>query len=278
MARFEGRAYHGVEVRRRNPARRWLATALGVALSLGAVAPTVHAAPAAPEDFESESARALYEAGIADFNDGDYEGALAELDASLDIEVQARTLYAKAQSLNKLERCREAVPIYNRVLELLPADSPAQPAVKDALVICAEQMAAEDAAAASEPVVEPTPNEDEEPRRKRKRGNGNAWYKDPYAPVMLGLGAVGVGVGGYFLAEAAKLDPDAAGTYGGFEVERDRQRDLQIRGGIITGVGGALVLGGVIRYIVVATRNRGRAPSGQARVSLDAVGTLRVRF
>ncbi len=226
-------------------------------------APVVHAAPVAyapaddtSSDFSSERARSLYESGIVKFDAGDYEGALVDLDASLEIETQASSLYAKAQSFNKLGRCRDAVPIYNRVLQMLPETSSAADAVKDAMVICAEKMVAEGA------TVEP-PAEDEdvepevEPLDEGPADDGEKrWYADVVAPVLLGAGLVGVTVGGVFLGRASQLDPANAPSYGEFVRERDDQRSAQITGGIGMGIGSALVLGGIVRYIVVASRGR----------------------
>lgn len=228
--------------------------ALVLVAALGAGAPHVHAAPPpvheAVEVFESERARGLYDTGIAKFDAGDYEGALEDLNGSLELESHAKTLYAKAQSLNKLQRCREAVPIYNEVLVRLPDESPAASAVKDALVTCAEKLAADDGQPV--PDLEPEPEPDPEPESEPEA----AWYKDIPAPILLGLGVVGVGVGGAFLGRASGLDPEGASDYGAFEDERVQQRQLRIRGSVILGVGGVLVLGGIVRYALVARKLR----------------------
>lgn len=244
--------------------------ALVLAAALGAGAPHGHAAAAPPDTFQSDRARGLYDTGIAKFDAGDYEGALEDLNGSLELEPQAKTLYAKAQSLNKLERCREAVPIYNEVLIRLPDDSPAASAVKDALVTCAEKLAADDGEPLPEPEVEPEPEPEPEPESKP------AWYKDIPAPILLGLGLVGVGVGGAFLGRASGLDPEGAADYGAFEDERVEQRQLRIRGGVIVGVGGALVVGGIVRYLLVARKLR--KEDGASAFVAPAVGRRSAGF
>jgi len=224
--------------------------ALVVATAVWAAAPHVHAAPAPADTFESDRARSLYDTGVTKFDAGDYDGALEDLNGSLAIEPQAKTLYAKAQTLNKLDRCREAVPIYNEVLQRLPDNSEAASTVKDALISCAEKLAADEGEPEAEPEAEPEPEPEAEPEPEP------AWYKDIPAPIIVGVGLVGVGVGAAFLAQGNGLDPESAADYGAFEDERTTQRQLRIRGGVIAGVGGALVVGGIVRYVLVARRLR----------------------
>lgn len=223
-----------------------------------------HNAVAAPEGFQNDEAWELYSEGVTMFDNGDFEGALEKVEASLAIESTAKSLYAKAQSLNKLDRCREAVPIYNEVLAMLPDKSAARPAVKDALVTCAEKMAEEDEAVAtpvvaldgdsgeasdlgdaSGPVDEPPP-----------KSSGKKWYADPYAPVLIGVGAIGVGIGGYYLGQASEENSKQPEQYDEFAAKGERVRQLQVQGGVILGVGGALILTGAIRYAVLGVRGR----------------------
>lgn len=219
-------------------------------------------AVAAPEGFQNDEAWELYSEGVTMFDNGDFEGALEKVEASLAIESTAKSLYAKAQSLNKLDRCREAVPIYNDVLAMLPDKSAARPAVKDALVTCAEKMAEEDEAVAA-PAVALDEDEDaelddasgpvDEPPAK---SNGKKWYADPYAPVLIGVGAIGVGIGGYYLGQASEENSKQPEQYDEFAAKGERVRQLQVQGGVILGVGGALVLTGAIRYAVLGARGR----------------------
>lgn len=235
---------------------------VSLAAALSVASPVLAAAPESASGFSNKKAEAAYAAGIEKFDRGDFDEALVDLDASLRIEESAKALYAKAQSLNKLDRCREAVPIYNRVLKMLPDDSPAQPAVKDALVTCAEKLATEDT---PPPVVlepddpiedEPVEAVDEELTDDPAEPTGKRWYADPYAPVLAGLGLVGVGVGSYFLVEASRENKKQPMVYEDFEAKAERVQTLRIQGGVITGVGGALLLGGIIRYAVLGAREK----------------------
>lgn len=236
--------------------RTTVALAVASALVLGVGVPSRAVANAQPSsEFESKRAQGLFETGLAKFDAGDYDGALEDLNGSLELEVTVKALYAKAQTLNKLDRCGEAVPIYNDVLEAVPEDSEAASLVKDALVECADKLAkgtgSPDPELEPEPVVDPVPDPDPQPEPKE-----DAWYKDIPAPIILGVGLVGVGVGGALLSQASNIDPAAADDYGAFEADRDRQRTLRISGGVVLGIGGALIVGGIVRYVVVAGRLR----------------------
>ncbi|MBV1857937.1 MAG: CDC27 family protein [Nannocystaceae bacterium] len=214
--------------------------------------------------FESPDAEALYLEGLALYDSGEFEEALEKVEASLEIESTVGALYAKAQSLNTLGRCREAVPIYKEVLGLLPENAIARPAVKDALVTCAEKMAEDDAAVVTPPVVLGNGSGDESDiggasdpvDDAPSRSGAKKWYADPYAPVLIGVGAIGVGIGGYYLAQASAENSKQPELYDEFAAKGERVRQLQVQGGVILGVGGALVLTGAIRYVILGVRAR----------------------
>jgi len=243
-----GASYHALVL----SLHRTASVVVAITLTLG---PARLVAAAPDSNFSSDRARELYERGVQKFDQLDYEGALEELDASLAVERTTPALYAKAQALNKLGRCGDAVPVYDEVLEAVPPKSTAASAVKDALVTCAEKLAADRAEADQLPAEpEPEPVSDPEPESDPHR-DGPAWYRDVPAPILLGVGMVGVGVGAGLLGQAASLDPENADDYGAFESERDQQHSRRIAGGVILGVGGALLVGGVVRYILVARKN-----------------------
>lgn len=236
---------------------------ISVCVALSVTSPAMaRTAVAAPSGFENSDAEALYNEGVGMFDSGDFEGALEKVEASLAIETTAKSLYAQAQSLNKLDRCREAVPIYNDVLVMLPDESAARPAVKDALVTCAEKMAEEDETVVTPPVSVDNGDEsdlggasgpvDEPP----PKSSGKKWYVDPYAPVLIGVGAIGVGIGAYYLGQASEENSKQPEQYDEFAAKGERVRQLQVQGGVILGVGGALILTGAIRYAVLGARGR----------------------
>lgn len=155
-------------------------------------------------------------------------------------------------------RCRS---IYKEVLTQVDPGSEAEIAVKNVLVVCAEKMAEEDENPVVAPVIDsddagdegsdPVEQVDEPPKEPVKR-----WYVDPYAPVLIGVGAIGVGLGGYFLKQASDENARQPEQYDEFAAKGDRVRRLQIQGGVILGVGAALLLTGAIRYAVLGARDR----------------------
>jgi tetratricopeptide (TPR) repeat protein len=244
----------------RRTARTSIARVLALGLALSIAAPS--SAFAEPIPIEDPEAKALFEEGVTLYEDGDLEAALVKLDASLAIQRSTEALFTKGQSLNRLGRCREAVPVYKEVLTQVAPGSEAEAAVKNVLVVCAEKMAEEDDAPPVAPVIEADSEADgaltgggdevDEPPKKP----GKRWYKDPYAPVLIGVGAIGIGVGGYYLGQAADENARQPEQYDEFAAKGDRVRRLQIQGGVILGVGGALLLTGAIRYAVLAARDR----------------------
>jgi hypothetical protein len=76
--------------------------------------------------------------------------------------------------------------------------------------------------------------------------------------VLFGVGLAGVGVGAGLLGVAsstAKGAPDAA-TNDGYLEERGRATKFRNGGAIALSIGGALLVGAVIRYAVVAKKNK----------------------
>ena len=76
------------------------------------------------------------------------------------------------------------------------------------------------------------------------------------ARICVGVGAVGVGLGAYYLSEASKENARQPEQYDEFAAKGERVRQLQIQGGVVLGVGSALLLTGVIRYAVLGARER----------------------
>jgi len=239
------------------------AISIGVALSLTGPA-MARSAAAPPSGFDNPEAEELYLEGVGMFEANDFEGALQKAEASLELERTANSLYVKAQSLNRLDRCREAVPAYSEALALVPANGEAGTVIRGALAKCAEKMVGEDEAAVTPPVLVGSGSGDgsglgeasdpaDEPSPK---SSGKKWYADPYAPVLIGVGAIGVGIGGYYLGQASEENAKQPEQYDEFAAKGERVRQLQVQGGVILGVGAALVLTGAIRYTVLGVRGR----------------------
>ncbi|MFN3187155.1 MAG: hypothetical protein ACE37F_34470 [Nannocystaceae bacterium] len=169
----------------RRTARPSLPRALALMLALSIAVPT--SASAAPIPIDDPEAKALFERGVELYESGDLEGALEQLDASLAIQRSTEALFTKGQSLNRLGRCREAVPIYKEVLTQVDPGSEAEIAVKNVLVVCAEKMAEEDENPVVAPVIDSDDAGDEgsdpvEQVRRASQGARQALVRRPLRP------------------------------------------------------------------------------------------------
>ncbi len=86
--------------------------------------------PAGEEDPRFAEARRRFRQGVALARAGNCPGAIAELNASLELVPRANTLYNIAQCQEELHRYDLAVASYGRYLELAPEDEPERAAVR----------------------------------------------------------------------------------------------------------------------------------------------------
>jgi tetratricopeptide (TPR) repeat protein len=91
-----------------------------------------------------------------------------------------------------------------------------------------------------------------------------AWYRDPVAVGLLGAGVAATAVGIGFLVSAQSADQDArsAGTYQGVLDAGDRASQRGTLGSITTGVGIALVGGGVVWIVLHRSAGEQRTVTG----------------
>lgn len=262
-----------------------LCLALLAAVSFPSSAAAIPSKPEARKKFESGGE--LYAAER-------YEEAAAMLKSSWEIEEDLATLFAWAQAERLGGDCKEAVRLYNKFLDAGPPDS-AVSAAKDGIVACAEALAAqeeeeqvakddevflpvdESAQASDDQVEEPSiePEPDPEPRGD---GNKGAWYRDPAGGTLVALGVAGVGVGTGLLVSAQVQENAGADNYGDFDDRVGRIRNFRIAGGVTLGVGGALLIGGVVRWALLGTRGRNDSMAGVSFDGRSAMVTWSGRF
>ena len=107
------------------------------------------------------------------------------------------------------------------------------------------------------PVAVPTrePAQDAESRR--------AWWRDPWGGTLVGIGSAGLVTGAVLVGLAyrdAGRAPDAEDDRG-YGDRIARAETLQIAGATVMSVGAAMVVGGVVRWAVLARRGRDRSVS-----------------
>lgn len=265
------------------------------ALVLALVAATAPAL-AAPK---GKTARAHFNRGVAAYTKGDFAAAAAAFAKSNSIESDEETLFAWAQTERKLGRCKKAIELYTKLLALkLPEAN--KKVIRTNVDECEAILLAEDPA--PPPRVDPQPAADPDPRADARsdtrsdarsdargeepgtraitepapapavvRAERRPWFKDPLGGVLVGAGIVSLGVGTVFLVQANSLDADKtiAQTYDEYIDLADRAESKGRIGVIASIAGGALILGGVIRYATAGSGSEDRktvsgwiAPSG----------------
>ncbi len=233
---------------------------------------------------KSGEARVQFDRGVAAYTKGDYATAAEALGASFVLEADAETLFAWAQTERKLGHCDRAIELYTKLLGMdLPAEN--KSAIKVQISECKAILAENptkakpvpEPAIAPAPVVtaqsDPTPPPREEPRQVD--GGGSTWWKDPIGGALVGVGAVGVGLGIVFLRQGAAADADknGAASYPEYEELANRAESRGRLGVISVAAGGALIIGGIVRY---ATRGSSKEGTGVTTLVLPSGGGLAV--
>jgi tetratricopeptide (TPR) repeat protein len=237
----------------RQKVRTWLAALAVLALASPAVA--------APK---GKQAAAAFERGVADYQKGNFAAASDQLAESFRLEPDPETLFAWAQTERQLERCEKAIELFEKLLGFnLPAEN--KKVIAGKIDECKAILAARPPAG-KQPEKAPEKQPEKQPEagpadtgtppvadRPAAAGSERSpWWKDPIGDTLTGLGVVGLGVGGVMLWSAREAEKNA--TDKNFQTQNDRAESRGKIGVIALGVGGALVVGGIVRY---ATRGGG---------------------
>lgn len=244
---------------------------------------TAWAGPGSDDGPKDKEARKLIVEGQQAAEGGDFATAVEKYSASFEIESNAVTLWGWAQATRQAAGCKEAVPLFQKFTKMVDESSPAYDVAREAIVDCAGEMAEEeeeptptedelDEVAEDEPLPPPVVEEptDKPPPDRRSR----PWHRDPLGGVLVGLGAATAAAGAGVLIAAQVQSNQQAPTYGMFAQQSDQISTMRIAGGVVLGVGAALLIGGVVRWAVVGTRNKRR---GGSRTAFE-MGVLRGRF
>jgi tetratricopeptide (TPR) repeat protein len=236
------------------------------------VASLVLALAAPGQLLSNPDAKAKLQEAQAAFKSEDYDAAAAAVEAAYMIEPNPMLLYPWAQAERSRGNCAAAVELYRRFLDSNPPEAAATPA-RENMERCEEQLAAEAPEPEAEPdpvdeVIEEEPEPEAEPKAvvKDEQPKAKRWYADPVGGVLVGVGVVGVGVGAGLMGVAgskAKKAGDAE-MHTEYLDMRDGATKLRNGGAIALSIGGALVVGGVVRYLLVAKKGKqGKASAWQ---------------
>jgi tetratricopeptide (TPR) repeat protein len=214
-----------------------------------------------------------FEAAQAAFNEGKYDVASKELEKAYLIEPADALLYPWAQAERFSGRCNVAIDLYKKFLDTEPSDN-FRLAAEENLERCQSEV--DQAKAASAATTKPLAEEDtkvepieddgwdevakQEPDelddRKSKPKKDRKWYADPIGGALTGVGVAGVAAGGALIGVAVSragkvADEDDNQAY--VDARRDATT-LRNGGAIALSVGGALLIAGIVRYTLLATK------------------------
>ena len=219
-----------------------------------AIAALLAATPAfaAPK---GKAAKAAFDRGVAAYTKGDFAGASEALGQSYKLEPDVETLFAWAQAERQQNNCENAIDLYNKLLDTdMPAEN--KDAVRTKLEECKAIIAAK-TGVLDKPVDPPeqAPQREEPPPEEPPKPAGKTpWWKDPIGDALTIGGVVALGVGGYFLWSGKQAEDKSFENEAQFEKNQDKAESHGKIGVILTVTGGALVVGGIIRYV---TRDSG---------------------
>jgi len=236
---------------------------------LSLVLSSVLMSAAGPDDLLSnpEAQTLVAEAQIL-FAEGNFGEASKLIEKAYLIEPVPELLFPWAQAEREQGNCRAAVDLYNRMLEEIP-EGPMADSARQNIERCEEELGDEEPVVAA-PIIEEEPEPEPEPDpapapvktgEDDDRPKAKQWYKDPAGGVLTGLGVVGVGAGTALLIVAgstAKNAPDAPSVTD-YNDQSDQAVTQRNAGAGVLSVGGALLVAGIVRYALVAKKNKASA-------------------
>lgn len=193
---------------------------------------------------ENPQAKAHYDKGAALYEKGEIDAALVELEAANQLEVTAKGCYTLGQALRKKGDCRRAIEQFKCAYDRAP-DEKFRDAANFQISRCVREGNVDLAPKPSVVYVPaPTPTQPLE--------LAPPWYRDTAGGVLLGLGVVASGVGGGLLVHAESR----ASGIDDLQGFRDAQGagTERMAGAVSLSVGGALLVGSIVRYVIVARR------------------------
>ena len=189
---------------------------------------------------------------------GDFEAAIEALEEAYELDPDPRFIFARGSAYQELGRCDDAIVAYEEFLATAPPKDQAQKAY-GRIQTCRAELEEEPEPDEPEPIPQPEPEPEPEPPAPADT-DGRRWHRDPIGGALLGTGLAVAATGGALIGVGAnrRLGADDGGTEGTFRDDLRSSNTLQGVGiGLAVG-GGALVVGAVIRYVLVARRSPGQ--------------------
>ncbi|MCR9159853.1 MAG: hypothetical protein ACE37F_05850 [Nannocystaceae bacterium] len=244
------------------------------------------AAVAAPQGLQDPDAIAHADAAAEAAAAKDYAAAIRHLKAAYAIEQEPLLLYAWAQAERLSGNYRASIPLYEAFLEQHPEGEVANKARVNLLDARSKALEARSNDAPPEPTEvddddEQTASPDEDASENENDGDASALRGEKLAPVLLGVGAAVTIAGGVLmgLGRSRHNGADSQPTEQAYFEELDSSRTLYYAGAATLGVGGLILVGGAVRYILVAKRGKTPKTNASAMVTPRGFGlSLSGRF
>jgi tetratricopeptide (TPR) repeat protein len=213
-----------------------LATAAQAAVALALLSGTARA-----DSNKKALARQLFELGIDEYKQKDYEGAAASMAKSFALDPIPETLYAEAQAERLAGDCIDASVHYTKLLDLAK-DNGTATAVKANLELCSQIERGE------KPKEDTAKDARDAERRDAPTVQIRTVYRtqqrsDKLAVALFVVGGIGIGgaVVTYLAGVSARSDADSASTLADYNKLFDRSVTLKNTSYLAAGAGALLV-------------------------------------
>ncbi|MBA3550075.1 MAG: hypothetical protein H0T76_26650 [Nannocystis sp.] len=214
----------------------------------------------APGPAMDPEAKQRFERGLAGYASKAYADAVKDFRIAYALDPRPEILFAWAQAERMYGRCSQASKLYTRFLKSKPSDQQAQAALTG-IERCKDQPDTtpgdpediEEPKPVEEKPPEPEPEPEPEPPPPPPRPR-----IDPIGISLLSVGVALGAVGGGLLGVGENKARQLGGvtSYEAYADGNDQIRSLRIAGGVLAGVGGALIVGGIVKLIMHGRKSR----------------------
>jgi tetratricopeptide (TPR) repeat protein len=243
------------------------------------VAGTTSLAIADPHPMTAE-AQAHFDRGRELYKQQDFNAALAEFERGRDLDPNPDFDYALGQVYIKLGDCNHALLEYKAFLGTQPSDDEIAHARKSMALCQSVELPPELQLSAAPPkhkhrAVATTDDADADIVTTAREPSRH-WYADVAGGVLAGAGIAGLATGVAYLvvSERDVSAANSATTVAQLQAAKANADSERTIGAIALGVGGALAVGAVVRYAIVARSHR--EPDRVVSISVDGRGAYAV--
>lgn len=227
------------------------------ALSLLLVASVVTSAHADKRGTKPDPIQVLVDEAAKLYEQADLAGALAKLEEAYEESKRPDILFGIGRIHVDRGNCKKAIDVYRVFLESKPKPGPRSTQIAtEKIAECQKILGAEPPAPPKHEEVPPVQEEEPDHAEPETRTVRRAWYTDVVGDVLILGGVAGLGAGGWFFL-GARSDVDAANTGGAGGVTADQYIELRDRAerrftyaAIGASIGGALIVGGIVKYVL----------------------------